>query len=188
MYYAGFRPRSTRYFRFGESTQSHFAPGRCAGKPSRCPRLNAGLRRFSDRASDLQRWPLSHVLCFAAPAHPGAMEGMQTDRWERSLPCPDVERVACCAPLSLLSLASPGLAIRGGPVQRGEGSLDLRHYPLHPSCAPSGLDFVYAPRDVHGCANAASARMRKNGLGLLEGARKATPPPHSLGRVGVGHG
>ncbi len=43
---------------------------------------------------------------------------------------------ACSAPLSLLSLASPGLAVHGKPVQRGEGSLDLRLYPLHPSPAP----------------------------------------------------
>jgi hypothetical protein len=38
-------------------------------------------------ASDLQGWPLSHVLCFAAPARPGAMEEMQKDCWEQSLPC-----------------------------------------------------------------------------------------------------
>jgi hypothetical protein len=44
---------------------------------------------------------------------------------------------ACGAPLSLLSLASPGLAVHGKPVQRGEGSLDLRLYPLHPSRTPS---------------------------------------------------
>ena len=31
------------------------------------------------RASDLQGWPLSHLLCFAAPARPGAMEEMQRD-------------------------------------------------------------------------------------------------------------
>ncbi|GEM_PF-5964545 len=33
--------------------------------------------------------------------------------------------MACSAPLSLLSLASPGLAIRGEPVQRDKGPLDL---------------------------------------------------------------
>ncbi len=47
------------------------------------------------------------------------------------------QRPACGAPLSLLSLASPGLAVRGKPVRRGEGSLDLRLYPLHPYPAPS---------------------------------------------------
>ncbi len=36
-------------------------------------------------SSDLQGWPLSHVLCFAAPARPGAMEEMQKDCWAASV-------------------------------------------------------------------------------------------------------
>ncbi len=47
-------------------------------------------------------------------------------------------RATCGTPLSLLSLASPGLAIRGEPVQRDKGSLDLCLDPLHPSRAPAG--------------------------------------------------
>ncbi len=50
----------------------------------------------------------------------------------------DGGRMACGASLSLLSLASPGLAIRGEPVQRDKGPLDLCLYPLHPSRPPLG--------------------------------------------------
>ncbi len=32
---------------------------------------------YSVRASGRHGWPLSHILCFAAPAHPCAMAGMQ---------------------------------------------------------------------------------------------------------------
>jgi len=53
-------------------------------------------------------------------------------------PCPCGGRAPCCASLSLLLLASPGLAIRGEPVQRGRGPLDLCRDPLHPFRARSG--------------------------------------------------
>ncbi len=53
---------------------------------------------------------------------------------------------ACSAPLSLLSLARPGFAVRGKPVQRGEGSLDLRFDPFHPYPAPLRGRAMY--RDV----------------------------------------
>ncbi len=42
-------------------------------------------RRGRFRPSDRHGWPLSHILCFAAPAHPCAMAGMQKDC--RSNPC-----------------------------------------------------------------------------------------------------
>ncbi|GEM_PF-6679813 len=68
-------------------------------------------------ASDLQGWPLSHVLCFAAPARPGAMEEMQKDCWEQSLPCMSEQSLPCRSPARglnvgrvpiRLSLTKPG--------------------------------------------------------------------------------
>ncbi|MFQ5757706.1 MAG: hypothetical protein ACE5H7_16630, partial [Acidiferrobacterales bacterium] len=57
-------------------------------------------------------------------------------------------RATCCASLSVLLLASPGLAVRGEPVQRGKGSLDLCLNPLHPFRAPSGVFFAFTPRSA----------------------------------------
>ncbi len=56
----------------------------------------------------------------------------------RDSPCPCGGRATCSASLPLLSLASPGFALHGKPVQRGKGPLDLCLYPLHPPRAPSG--------------------------------------------------
>ena len=55
---------------------------------------------------------------------------------------------ACCAPLSVLSLASPELAVRGKPVQRDKGPLDLCLEPLHPYRAPSGVFFAFVPHSA----------------------------------------
>jgi hypothetical protein len=80
---------------------------------------------------------------------------------------------ACGAPLSLLSLATPGRAVRGKPVQRGEGSLDLRLYPLHPYPAPS-RDLT-SPSLIRcaGCTSAAGSWTNRSGLGSTEGAKKS---------------
>ncbi len=51
---------------------------------------------------------------------------------------PGPGRTPCCASLSLLLLASPGLAVRGEPVQRGKGPLGLCLDPLRPFRARSG--------------------------------------------------
>jgi hypothetical protein len=50
---SGFRPRTTRHFRFGESTQSH-CPWLCAPKTG-VPSLNACLKGFSDGTSLCRR-------------------------------------------------------------------------------------------------------------------------------------
>ncbi len=66
--------------------------------------------------------------------------GFRLPQWVRRRHIHDADdgRTACSAPLSLLSLASPGLAIRGEPVQRDKGPLDLCLDPLHPSRPPPG--------------------------------------------------
>ena len=60
--------------------------------------------------------------------------------------------------LAALRFPCSRLQVRGKPVQRGEDSLDLRLYPLHPSRPPTRGSAMY--RDVqvpraHGCARAA---------------------------------
>jgi hypothetical protein len=55
-----------------------------------------------------------------------------TSKSELDSPAAIIFERACCAPLSVLSLASPGLAVRGEPVRRGERSLDTRLFPAHP--------------------------------------------------------
>ncbi len=72
------------------------------------------------------------------PCTPQSSQGVQASH----IPCAWPGRAACCASLSLLLLASPGLAVRGEPVQRDEGPLDLRLDPLHPfraSSSPTSL-------------------------------------------------
>ncbi len=57
-------------------------------------------------------------------------------------------RATCCASLSVLLLASPGLAVRGEPVQRGKGPPDLCLDPLHPYRAPAGVFFAFVPHSA----------------------------------------
>ena len=86
------------------------------GKPDRFPH---GLGRLSgslEGASDLHGWRKCKGIVGNNPCLPLRVDA----------------RLGC-VPLSLLSLASPGLAIRGEPAQQDKGPLDLCLDPLHPS-------------------------------------------------------
>ena len=122
---------------------------------------DAQVSRAQD-AQERQKFPKASL-----PA-PSPVNTNRFPRWlsspqrvpRRDILVPAGGRATCSASLSLLLLASPGLAIRGEPVQRDKGSLDLCLDPLHPSRAR------YWPDDVQGCTNAAGAWMRRSGLRL----------------------
>ncbi len=82
----------------------------------------------------------SHLRLRHRPQKPaGALRASSSQGVQAShIPCAWPGRAPCCASLSLLLLASPGLAVRGEPVRRDEGPLDLRLDPLHPFRARSG--------------------------------------------------
>ncbi len=82
------------------STQRNAPPGAAPQTPG-FPCLGAGLSRCSEGTADLHGRRKCKGLS-------GTILAMM----------PSGARAACCASLSLLSLASPGLAIRGEPVQR----------------------------------------------------------------------
>ncbi len=108
MYAAGFRPRTTGCIAFGDLL------------PGRRPRTRVTFlsrQESTQRNAPLARRRLRRCSRLGA--------GLSRCSEGTSL-VPTGARATYCAPLSLLSLASPGLAVRGEPVQRDKRPLDLR--------------------------------------------------------------
>jgi|GEM_PF-4819724 len=86
---------------------------------------------------------------------------------------------ACGASLSPLLLASPGLAIRGEPVQRDKGPLDLCLYPLHPARPPHGAARCTGTYECREC------RMHTSGLRLHSSDVQEAQVPRAHGSAGA---
>ncbi|GMQ90094.1 MAG: hypothetical protein BMS9Abin10_0441 [Gammaproteobacteria bacterium] len=128
-----------------QSTQRSAPPG-LRPQRSRLPsptRLTQGVRRRAFLA-------LAFLLRSKDRGSPSVANPLAgtTVHWTvvlfRLAPVPTAHARLGCASLSVLSLGSPGLAVRGEPVQRDKGPPDLCLDPLHPFRARSGPLFVFA--------------------------------------------
>ncbi len=184
----GLRPQTPRVsaLRFPAALETRGLPAVASPFAGASDHRTLAFSRLTPRPSVYLRGSAEGPLF--APAFPASLErpvrtvrGAPARRGGDSLdprlsparPCPCGGRGACCASLSLLLLASPGLAVRGEPVQRVKRSLDLCLDPLHPSPAP------YGP-----------ALRLHSGLGLTKGAQKKyfTSNHSRLTCVGLGVG
>ncbi len=171
----GVSPPHHEVFRFGESTQSHFAP-RLTCRDALMPRADGSARAAFAPTHENTYRGTSDFDCLS-----GSVDGTSDlHGWRK---CKGLSGTilalcrrrtpACGAPLSLLSLASPGLAIRGEPVRRDKGPLDLYLYPLHPPGPTRGSGMyrdVRVPRVQDAYERPSPALI----LGSTEGAKTPT--------------
>ncbi len=152
IYDAGFRPRTTRYFRFRRKYPKPFCPAvdiqgrinaargwlglfltiRCISSVHGGQIHRSGLRPYclSVRLAAL-RFPCSRLQVQGLPS----CATLSCFAWKTGADPPWSARSpgrGSTGPSASLRLT------HGKPVQRGEGSLDLRLYPLHPCPAPCG--------------------------------------------------
>ncbi len=83
-------------------------------------------------------------------------------------------RATCGTPLSLLSLASPGLAVRGKPVRRDDSPPDFRQIAASPLPAPLRGSAMYRDVQVPRVQDAYERPSAALILGSLENERRAS--------------